>query len=443
MTKMMKRQIVLLAAVVAAGLLFLALLQAPVVSAQEDGPAVPLVDAIDAAVAWLVETHQNADGGFSSFSVGADQAPSDLGGTLDALWGMSISGADTGPVTAYLEANRDQFTVYVTQDGSTASKALLALANKEDVSNFSGLDLVANLTTQLSPTGQYGVDTAFNQSLAMLGLTFSDHPTPGEAVTWLAEKQESEGELAGSWDDGFGTAGNADSTALAIAALLASGKPADDPTIVAGREFLARTQLDSGGWEYGSGFGENANSTALVLLALAMLGEDVAAEDGSWAKDGQSPLAALLNWQGESGAFQADFGDGRFDDFFSTAQTLPVLAYARALLGRSLLEAPVVENAAEALPQEMTPTAPPADTAAPDATAEPTEAPATATPVVVAETTVEESEASSGAAAAESETEPTTKDDGGISIWAWIIGAGVVVAVAALIWWLINKRKET
>ena len=72
-----------------------------------------------------------------------------------------------------------------------------------------------------------------------------------------------------------------------------------------------------------------------------MLGEDVVNEAGEWAKDGRTPMSALLAWQGESGAFQADFGGGRQDDFFSTAQTLPALAYSQLLLGR-LLQAPVV-----------------------------------------------------------------------------------------------------
>ena len=37
------------------------------------------------AIEWLKTTHQNDDGGFSSFSGGANLAPSDVGGTVDAL----------------------------------------------------------------------------------------------------------------------------------------------------------------------------------------------------------------------------------------------------------------------------------------------------------------------------------------------------------------------
>jgi hypothetical protein len=455
MLKSKTRQRMVIGVVLAAAILLLALVYvaaatampvSPLViaAAQDDEPAgPPLAEAIEAAVLWLVETHQNADGGFSSFSAGADVADSDIAGTLDAVWALGVSDADTGPAIGYLMDNSDEFVAYVIEDGSNAAKALLALAAEEDVSSFGGDDLAANLTNHLSPTGQYGVDTAFNQSLAMLGLAFSGYPTADEAVTWLVEQQETEGELAGSWDDGFGTAGNADSTALAIAALLASGKTPDDPVIVAGREFLARTQLDSGGWEYGAGFGENANSTALVLLALAMLGEDVVNEGSAWAKDGLTPLAALLAWQAESGAFQADFGSGRQDDFFSTAQTVPALAYSQALLGR-LLQAPVVDAASEDAPPEMTPTATPADEPepTPTSTPEPTEAPPTATPEAVSEAQVDESSTADDSAATEVEAQEPAGDEGSGSIWTWIIAIGAIVVVAGSIWWLISRRRE-
>ncbi|MEW5985313.1 MAG: hypothetical protein AB1791_01620, partial [Chloroflexota bacterium] len=85
-------------------------------------------------------------------------------------------------------------------------------------------------------------------------------------------------------------------------------------------------QLPTGGWEYGPGFGANGNSTALVIQALRALGEKLARPDSVWAKEGVSPLISLLVWQGANGAFQADFGSGRFDDFFTTVQAIPAVA---------------------------------------------------------------------------------------------------------------------
>ena len=55
-------------------------------------------------------------------------------------------------------------------------------------------------------------------------------------------------------------------------------------------------------------------------------GEDVTATEGRWATAGGSPLDALLAFQGDSGAFRADFGDGPADDFYSTVQAIPAAA---------------------------------------------------------------------------------------------------------------------
>jgi hypothetical protein len=96
--------------------------------------------------------------------------------------------------------------------------------------------------------------------------------------------------------------------------------------VAAARDFLVAAQPTEGGWGYGAGLPASANSTALVIQALIALGVDPTATGGEWAKAGRSPLDALLAWQGESGAFQADFGDGPSDDFYSTVQAIPAAA---------------------------------------------------------------------------------------------------------------------
>jgi hypothetical protein len=42
-------------------------------------------DAVRDAVHWLIGNHQNDDGGYTSFSSGANQAPSNVAGTMDAI----------------------------------------------------------------------------------------------------------------------------------------------------------------------------------------------------------------------------------------------------------------------------------------------------------------------------------------------------------------------
>jgi hypothetical protein len=304
-------------------------------------------------------------------------------------------------------------------------------------------------TDHYSPTGQYGVNTAFNQSLAILGLAVAGQPIPQEAAQWLIGQQATEGDFAGSWDDGFGTAGNVDSTALALAALRVSGNTEDDPSIVAGLKFLEDAQLESGGWEYGTDFGENANSTAMAILALALLGEDTVSEDSRWVKDGVTPMAALLAWQGESGAFQADFGDGRSDDFFSTVQTVPALGFNLLMLGRDPLQAPVISEPVEMTPtaEEPTATSVPPTAEPPSAKPEATEEPPAAMPETVAEEqSAAETEVTEGNDAGENEAaDPSAErdgDSGGSSVLPWIVVIGAVVVLVGLVWWAISRRQE-
>jgi hypothetical protein len=301
--------------------LMAALVVRPVLAQPGSGEA---EQALEAAVRWLVSTRQNDDGGFTSFSAGANQAASDIPGTLDALTALSVAGApeEQAPL-GFLVNNSPALLAYGHQDGAAAGKAVLALiAAGQNPRAFGGEDYVLTLSDHLSPTGEFGVSAPFQQALALQATAVAGDEVSAAAIAWLVDRQARDG----SWDDGFGTAGNADATAMAIQALLAAGFSDNEPVITNARAFLAESQTATGGWEYGPGFGENANSTALVLLALDALGEPYTDEDGPWAQNGVTPPEALLAWQGGSGAFQADFGSGRNDDFFSTVQAIPALA---------------------------------------------------------------------------------------------------------------------
>lgn len=283
-----------------------------------------------AAVGWLVTTHQNDDGGYTSFSSGANVFPSDVGGTVDAILAIGSAGYNpagnapshtTNPIS-YLRNNPTAISAYAQQSGGTNGKLIQALVTAgQDPYDFASYNLVISLTNHLSPTGQYNANTAFDQSLAMLALAAVREPIPMTATQWLMNLQA----VDGSWDDGFGTTQNADATAMAVMALVAAGEPVGGASLMDATQFFANAQLPSGGWEYGAGFGENVNSTGLVLQALSALGENFYDSGTAWDQAGNTPLVALLDWQSPSGAFQADFGTGPFDDFFSTIQALPAV----------------------------------------------------------------------------------------------------------------------
>lgn len=280
---------------------------------------------------YLARVHQNDDGGYAAFSMGANQAPSSIVGTVDVILAQASAGyapsqffpGKSATPLSFLSANPTELARFARADGAQAGKLILALmAAGEDPRTFAGFDAVMALIDQAEPAGTYGVADAFKQSLAVLGLAAVNEPIPDAAWQWLVAGQSANG----SWDDGFGTAGNPDASAMAIMALLAAGRPVSDPALVAGRDFLASAQLPDGSWEYGSGFGGSPNSTGLVIQALSALGEVWYTDSGPWTQNGTNPLESLLAFQGSSGAFQADFGQGPFDDFFATVQALPAAA---------------------------------------------------------------------------------------------------------------------
>jgi len=406
-------------------LLVVLLVAGGIARAQEAGTG----EAIDAAAEWLVTTHQNDDGGFTAFSTGANAAPSDVTGTADALLALAAVGRPVDELLAFLESQPEAVAETAAQTGGSAGKLVLALvAAGADPADFAGSDLVATLSEHFAGDGSAGVTDPYNQALAILALAAAGEEVPQEAIDFLLSLQATDGELAGSWDDGFGTAGNPDATARSIMALRAAGFAADEEALQAAGDFLEQNRLESGGWGYAPGFPESANSTALGLQALSALGRDF-----------EAAMDALLAWQQPSGAFAADFGDGPFDDFFTTLQALP------ALTGQPY---PFVGTAAEPVEeaeQEATATAEPEATE----TSEPTETPppepsATPEPEPTATPEPEPTATPSAAEAATTTPPPAAEDaaEGMSPVVAWVLLALALLGAAAVVFWVRSGRGQ-
>lgn len=278
---------------------------------------------LDRAADWLIATHQNEDGGFSSFSAGAGAAPSDIGGTLDAMLALAAAGRPVDALASYLTADPAALEAYATADGGVAAKAVLSLvAAGQDPAAFGGVDLAAVLANHLQPDGNYAVAGPFQQSLAIVGAVAVGRDIQPAGPDFLVGLQADNG----SWDDGFGTLDNTDATAAAVMALVAGGMAPDAAPVADAVDFLRQAQLDDGTWPYAPTLGSSTNSTALALQALKAVGVDVSADEGDWVKGGRSPMAALLALQSDSGGFQVDFGSGPMDDFSATVQAMPAIS---------------------------------------------------------------------------------------------------------------------
>jgi hypothetical protein len=277
------------------------------------------------ALDWL-RSKQAADGGFAGDS---DEASS-LGATVEAVFAIVSLGEDPNawsssegntPV-AFLQTKAAE----VTLPGDIAKTLLAAVAAKANPRDFGGVDLIAALEAQYDPaSGLYGgpeLGNVFGQSLAILALTATGQEAPQAAVDWLLSAQLDDGSW--SWN-GETTPGSGDSNSAAIALQALQAGDYSSDAVANALAYFAAQQNEDGGFTYQkpSDFGTatDANSTAYAIQALLAAGEDLS----DWAKDGLTPLDALLALQKESGAFQWQTAI-EDENYLATVQAIPALA---------------------------------------------------------------------------------------------------------------------
>jgi prenyltransferase beta subunit len=286
-----------------------------------------LADAdVSGALAYL-QSQQNADGGFGSgFS-----PDSTVGSTADAL--LAIVAAGGNPATfeqggnmplTYLAANAS-----LASTGGDLSKLILAaIAAGENPRQFGGVDSVAKLEGLIGEDGGIGgeMDTFVAHTLAVLALASAERPIPAVAVDYIKVAQQENGSWA--WDGSAATAGDTNTTAFAVQALVAAGEASDRDAVSNALAYYKGIQNDDGGWPYQNpsdfGTATDANSTAVTIQAIIAAGQDPMG--AGWATaDGSTPVSALEALQNESGAFawQAAIPD---DNLLATVQALPALA---------------------------------------------------------------------------------------------------------------------
>ncbi|MDP9470637.1 MAG: cell wall anchor protein [Chloroflexota bacterium] len=274
---------------------------------------------LEAAIAWLV-TQQAADGGFVGFS-----GTSDPGTTADAVTALAAARAAGVEVGVSLEAAlsylNGQQSAYVEAGVGQAAKLSLAYlaAGRLDQSRdiVDGLALVGPSATPV-PAAVYGTGI-FDHALVMLALSGSGRAVPGAAVAALETTQGEDGSWAfdGSTTPG---AGDSNTTALVLQALAVTGR-ADDPMVAKALDFLRTAQAPTGGFAFqpAEPLLPDANSTALAVQALVSLDLDPSSPD---LLDAASALAAFQN---PSGAFR--YTDDQPDDnLFATLQAIPAMA---------------------------------------------------------------------------------------------------------------------
>ncbi|WP_331766291.1 peptidase [Embleya sp. NBC_00896] len=229
-----------------------------------------------AAAGWLAR--QLVDG--ERFEVTFDGVTyPDHGLTIDAILAFAAAGVadhNGAKATAWL-ARPEILSGYIGDGttnayaGATAKTLLAAEVRRVDPNTFGGVDLPARLRSLQQPSGRF-TDTspwgdysnAFSQSLALLALDRTPAGAPAAAVSFLAGAHCADGGFP--LDFGLPTCtSDADSTAMSVQALAATGRPQE---AAAGVQWLVAHQLADGGFGTPGATTSNANSTGLAGQAL-------------------------------------------------------------------------------------------------------------------------------------------------------------------------------
>lgn len=269
--------------------------------------------AIDRAVQYI-RGQQQPDGSFAGFGPGS---------TADAIYALAATNINV----AELRQGNASPIDYVrgqaagTQDTGLAAKFVIALLLAGQTPITAEADYVALVERGFNPqTGQYGADVTAH-AYSLIALTAAGRPVPPEAIEALKRLQLPDG--GWSFDGTPATGGDTNTTSLAVQALRATGDQSD--AIAKAVAYFRAQQNDDAGFPYSrsSSFGSasDANSTALSIQGLIAAGEDLT----NWSKNGQTPTDRLLQFQNPSGAFR--YQDTPPDDnAVATYQAVPALA---------------------------------------------------------------------------------------------------------------------
>ena len=290
--------------------------------------AAPVTAAVNTTAALdYLKTQQNADGGLGSgFS-----PESTLSSTADAVLAIVAAGGD---LAAFDKGGNTPLTYLAgaapsaAAGGDLAKLILAATAAAQNPRQFGGADSVAKLEALIGADGKIGTatDTFFGHCLAVLALKSAERPIPAAAVELIKASQQASGGWA--WDGSAATAADTNTTAVAVQALAAAGEAPSSKAVTQALSYYKGIQNDDGGWPYQSpssfGTATDANSTAVVIQAILAASQDPASAEWTTAT-GQTPVAVLETLQNPSGAF-AYQAAARDDNLLATVQALPALA---------------------------------------------------------------------------------------------------------------------
>ncbi len=278
----------------------------------------PASSAAGNAASWL-RGQQQPDGGYPGFQGGSDPSA-----TADAAVAFAAAGVEPADVKrdghSIIDFLATSAGSYGTSTAGAAKLTLAAAAAGENPREFGGVDLISELQGHVNQASGLYDEQIFTHSYAMLAMVAAGETVPQAAVTALEHHQSDDGSwsFSGSTEPGQG---DSNTTAIAIQALSAAGN-ADPAAIEKALGYLKTVRMSDGSYTYQAG-GESppagdANSTALVIQAL------IAADQAPEAGIADGPQDALAHFQNPDGAFRFR-DDTPADSALATVQAIPAL----------------------------------------------------------------------------------------------------------------------
>jgi hypothetical protein len=202
------------------------------------------------------------------------------GMAIDAVALLAASGTGGDAARAALDRLQSDGASWVASSpaGDEGRRAKLAWALQ--VGGRDASALVAALRDAVQPNGRVGTGTnLFGQAWAVIALARTPEGAPTATVDYLVSLQCTTGGHAQHGGFGFGACStvDGDATGMAVIALLAAGRAADDPAVARAVGWMQAHQLADGSFpmQYAPKAG-NANSTGLVAQAARQVGTPAA-----------------------------------------------------------------------------------------------------------------------------------------------------------------------
>ncbi|MGA7669852.1 MAG: prenyltransferase/squalene oxidase repeat-containing protein [Nitrolancea sp.] len=275
---------------------------------------------ITQAVNWLT-SQQQADGGYVGFGGNTDP-----GTTADVALSLAAAGVDPDTVSnggpSMIDYLQSQTATYATTVGGAAKLILAAVASGDDPRDFGGQNLVQVILSHRNQSSGLFDPQLYVHAYAMIALSAANQTIPESAVTALEKHQAQNGGWAfdGS-DDPAQTDSN--TTAVAVEALVASSHLNSD-SVDNGMSYLDGLRDDNGLYASqqtaGTPLVGDANSTALVIQALLASGQS---PDSAAVTAAVTGLETLRNTDTGAFAYRSDVPG---DNLLATVQALPALA---------------------------------------------------------------------------------------------------------------------